>query len=41
MCNPNSKIFNDEERYKCEVMDSNKNCTICPNKCLYTEHFNS
>jgi hypothetical protein len=41
MCNPNSIIFNDEERFRDEIMDANKNCKICPNRCHYTEHFNS
>ena len=34
-CHSNCEIVNDDEKYKCNIMDKNGFCTICPKKCNY------
>ncbi|CAK0818919.1 unnamed protein product, partial [Prorocentrum cordatum] len=33
--------FDDGEKHQCIAMDKNGHCTICPNKCRYSEHRNA
>ena len=39
-CHSNCEIINDDEKNKCNIMDKNGFCTICPKKCKWNEHKN-
>ena len=39
-CHSNCEIVNDDEKSKCNIMDKNGFCTICPKKCKWNEHKN-
>ncbi|XP_067865197.1 uncharacterized protein [Heterodontus francisci] len=39
-CHYPCKIPNDAEKRGCAAMDGNGNCTACPNKCIWSVHYN-
>ena len=39
-CHENCKYPDDSQKRNCEIFDKNGNCTICPNHCLWNEHYN-
>jgi len=39
-CHENCKYPDDSKKRNCEIYDSNGNCTICPKKCPWDQHFN-
>ncbi|XP_062894941.1 uncharacterized protein LOC134341109 isoform X1 [Mobula hypostoma] len=39
-CHYPCAIANDAEKSGCAAMDGNRNCTVCPQKCVWSVHFN-
>ncbi|XP_039373366.1 uncharacterized protein LOC120392695 [Mauremys reevesii] len=39
-CHDNCSCANDNDKYKCRVMNGSGNCTVCPGKCVWNVHFN-
>ena len=39
-CHENCKYPDDSQKRRCEIFDTNGNCTICPKKCPWNEHYN-
>ncbi|XP_067865190.1 uncharacterized protein [Heterodontus francisci] len=39
-CHYPCKIPNDADKQRCAAMDGNGNCTVCPNKCIWSVHLN-
>ena len=39
-CHENCKYPDDSKKRDCEIYDNNGNCTICPKKCPWNQHYN-